>query len=258
MKLVYFFVGGIEMIPKERRGSVIDDSVYSQHLDRDIPLIIYLPYNYSPLYTYPTLYLQDGEDYFTLGKIASTLDRLIDEQSIEKCIIVGVPVESKRERLVLYRSKGSKHEAYKRFFAEELVPYIDTTYDTHPMSGARAIMGDSLGGSVSLDIALQYPYTFHHVASQSGAFYEGTIERIKAFQQPPSLLSIYQIVGTEETHVETSVGQMDLLHFNREVKEAFEKKGIPLIYSEFKGDHTWGYWQEDISRVLNHLWGKET
>jgi enterochelin esterase-like enzyme len=243
------------MIAKELRGSVIDDKIYSQHLNREVSLMIYLPHNYSPLYTYPTLYLQDGEDYFTLGKIASTLDKLINEQMVEKCIVVGVPVESKGDRLVLYR--GSKHEAYKRFFAEELVSYIDETYATHPMSGARAIMGDSLGGSVSLDIALQYPYTFHYVISQSGAFYEGTIERIQAFQQSPSLLSIYQIIGTEETLVETSVGNINLLQFNREVKEAIEEKGIPLYYNEYKGDHTWGYWQKDIPHVLTYLWGKE-
>jgi enterochelin esterase-like enzyme len=245
------------MIHKERKGSVIDDLVYSQRLDREVPLMIYLPHNYSPLYTYPTLYVQDGEDYFTLGKIASTLDKMIDDQIVDKCIVVGVPVESKRERLVLYRSRGSKHEAYKRFFAEELVSYIDDTYATHPMSGARAIMGDSLGGSVSLDIALQYPYTFHYVVSQSGAFYEGTIERIQAFKQSPSLLSVYQIIGTEETQVETSIGDINLLQFNRDVTEALEEKGIPLYYNEYKGDHTWGYWQKDIPHVLTYLWGKE-
>lgn len=244
------------MILNERRGTIVDDSIYSEKLTKDVPLMMYLPHNYSPLYTYPTLYLQDGEEYFSLGKIAKVLDQLIDEQKIDKCIVVGVPVESKKERLVLYRSKGSKHEAYKRFFAEELVPYIDKKYATNPINGARAIMGDSLGGSVSLDIALQYPHTFHYVISQSGAFYEGTIERLEAFNQSPALLSIYQTIGSEETHVETSIGDLNLLHLNREVKKIIEAKKIPLYYKEYNGDHTWGYWQEDIPTILTYLWTK--
>lgn len=238
----------------ERRGTIVDDSIYSKQLTQNVPLMVYLPHNYSPLYTYPTLYLQDGEDYFSLGKIARFLDQLIDEQKIEKCIVIGVPVKSKRERLVLYRSKGTKYERYMRFFAEELVPYIDKAYATHPISGARAIMGDSLGGSISLDIALHYPYTFHYVISQSGAFYEGTVERLMAFEQSPSLLSIYQTIGSEETNVDTSIGNLDLLDLNREVKEAIEIKNIPLFYKEYKGDHTWGYWQEDIPNILTFLW----
>lgn len=246
------------MILNERRGTIVDDSIYSEKLAQEFPLMVYLPYNYSPLYTYPTLYLQDGEEYFTLGKIARALDQLINEQKIDKCIVVGVPVASKKERLVLYRSKGSKHEAYKRFFAEELVPYIDGAYATHPISGARAIMGDSLGGSVSLDIALQYPNTFHYVISQSGAFYEGTIDRLEAYNQSPALLSIYLTIGSDETDVETSIGDFDLLRLNREVKQTIEMKRIPLYYKEFNGNHTWGYWQEDIPNILTYLWSKGT
>jgi enterochelin esterase-like enzyme len=244
------------MKSNERKGTIVDDSIFSEQLNQKVPLMVYLPHNYSSLYTYPTLYLQDGEDYFSLGKIARFLDQLIDEQKIEKCIVIGVPVENKRERLVMYRSKGSKYERYKRFFAEELVPYIDKSYATHPISGARAIMGDSLGGSISLDIALLYPYTFHYVISQSGAFYEGTIERVLSFEQSPSLLSIYQTIGSEETNVDTSIGDLDLLSLNREVKDIIEKKKIPLYYNEYKGDHTWGYWQEDIPNILMFLWSK--
>lgn len=72
------------MILNERRGTIVDDSIYSEKLAQEFPLMVYLPYNYSPLYTYPTLYLQDGEEYFTLGKIARALDQLINEQKIEK------------------------------------------------------------------------------------------------------------------------------------------------------------------------------
>jgi enterochelin esterase-like enzyme len=243
------------MLVKENKGRIIEDGCYSYHLQQEIPLIIYVPNHYSSLFTYPVLYLQDGQDYFNLGRISTILDKMIHENLIEKCIIVAVPVKSIRERMVLYRPKGSKHEAYKRFFGEELVSHIDQNYSTHTVSGGRAIMGESLGATVALEIALQYPHTFHQVVSQSGAFYEGTLERVMSFSHPPSLLNIYQLIGTEETNVTTSVGSLDLLQLNRELKRGFEQKQIPHYYKESKGDHTWGYWQDDLPHALSYLWG---
>ena len=243
------------MLQKLNKGQVIEDSVLSKQMGKEVPLIVYLPFNYSPLYTYPVLYVQDGSDYFSLGKLATTLDTLISNKELQKCIAVGVPVENTRERLLLYHPRGSKHEAYKRFFAEELTTHMDRHYSTNTMSGARAIMGDSLGGTVSLEIALAYPYTFHYCLSQSGAFYENTIERVKAFTYPPELLAIYQVIGLQETAVDTSKGKLNLLELNRQLKEQVEQKGIPLEYREFEGDHTWGYWQQDLPHALRYAFG---
>lgn len=244
------------MITSINKGTIEERVIFSEFLQENIPIMIYLPYNYSTLYTYPVLYVQDGQDYFSLGKLPSLLNQYINEERMEKCIVVAVPVQSKRKRLVLYRPKGSQHEAYKRFFAEELVSYIDLQFSTHPVSGARAIMGESLGGTISLEIALQYPHTFHYVITQSGAFYEGTLDRIKQYNHSPDLLHIYQSIGTEETKVETSIGEVDFLALNRTCKEIIEQKGIPLHYQEYKGYHNWDLWQKDLPNILTFLWGK--
>ncbi|WP_202078723.1 alpha/beta hydrolase [Caldalkalibacillus salinus] len=238
-----------------RKGTIQDDEVYSRFLDQTVPLMVYLPEHYSPLYSYSTLYLQDGDDYFKLGKLAATLDQLIAANKIDKCMAVAVPVD-KEVRTARYRADGEQYAAYKRFFAEELVSYIDRTYATHPMSGARVIGGESLGGSVSLDIALAYPHTFHHVISQSGAFYTGTIERINQFDSHQKL-SIYQSVGREETAVETSNGTLDLYALNQDVYQVLQRQHIPVTYHEFDGDHTWGHWQKDLAQALTFTLKKE-
>lgn len=240
----------------QRKGVLIEDEIQSTLLKETIPLIIYLPEHYSPLYSYPVIYLQDGEDYIKLGKIVTTLDELISNHTIGRSIAVAVPVPDKEERYSRYHPQGEKYHAYKRFFAEELVTYIDTNYATHPIHGARAIAGESLGGAISLDIALQYPYTFHQVITQSGAFYDETVQNIKDFSQTPSLLQIYQSIGKQETKVETSMGQINLLKLNQEVKELLESIRFPIHYHEFDGDHTWGYWQDDFKLALSTIWKK--
>lgn len=238
----------------KRKGTVIEHRVYSKFLQEEVGLMIYLPEHYSPLFSYPTLYVQDAEDYFTLGKLVTQLDTLIEQGAIPRCIAVGITVP-KEERRKRYSRNGSKHVTYSRFVAEELVPYIDEKFATFPISGARTIMGESLGGTISLSIALAYPQTFHYVILQSGAFYEaGNLEAIADYSHSPALLSIYQSVGTEEKQVATGVGEIDLLENNRQINKQLTEKGIPVHYHEFEGNHTWTYWQSDLAHALCQIW----
>lgn len=246
----------VEVFSMARKGKVIEEIIHSNYLGSEQNLIIYTPEHYSPLYSYPVLFLQDGEDYFKLGKITSTVEKLIDEGLIGRCILVGIPVQDKQQRNRRYRADGEEYQAYLRFVGEELVSYIDTHYATHPIQGARALAGDSLGGSISLDIALAYPYTFHHVIAQSGAFYLETQNRIKQFKHSPSLLSLYLSVGTNEQAVTTSQGSLDFLQLNQETKALLEASGFQVHYTENDGDHTWGQWQKDLYAALQFIWAK--
>lgn len=238
-----------------RKGKVVEEVVHSKYLGAEQPVIIYTPEHYSPLYSYPVLFLQDGEDYFKLGKVTSIVEELIDQKVIPRCLLVGIPVQNKEQRNRRYRADGEEYDAYIRFVGEELVSYIDTHYATHPIQGARALAGDSLGGSIALDIALTYPYTFHHVIAQSGAFYPDTLNRIKNYKHSPALLSIYLSVGTNEKAIETSRGTLDFLEINLNAKALLEQHRFEVSYTENDGDHTWGQWQKDLILALKHIWG---
>ena len=65
-------------------------------------------------------------------------------------MIVGVPYKNVKDRREKYHPDGQKHQAYIRFFAQELVPYIDANYPTYQMGLGRALIGDSLAATVSL------------------------------------------------------------------------------------------------------------
>ncbi|MCK9906577.1 alpha/beta hydrolase-fold protein, partial [Frankia sp. Cpl3] len=108
---------------------------------------------------------------------------------------------------------GSSHLAYKRFLAEEVVSYIDQHFASNPLGNARTLLGESLGGVVSLFTALTYPHTFGQIACQSAAFDDALIAMVTSVQQLPHL-SIYLEVGSEETGVETSRGTLDLYASN--------------------------------------------
>jgi enterochelin esterase-like enzyme len=107
---------------------------------------------------------------------------------------------------------------------------------------------------VSLFTALAYPHTFGQVACQSAAMDEALNRRVAEAELPASL-HVYLEVGTEETTVETSRGTLNLLAANERLRDILQTKGVTLAYETFAGDHTWGYWQANLPRMLRVLFG---
>lgn len=235
-------------IPK---GSIQEITIPSRHLGTEERIMIYTPHRYSPLYSYPVLYIQDGDDYLSLGRLPSLLDQLSSTREIQDVIAVFIPVD-KAVRTSRYHPKGEAHVAYKRFLAEEVVSYVDRHYSTHPLGQARTLLGESLGGVASLLTACTYPHTFAQVASQSGAFDSMICDLVDGWELE-SPLSVYMEIGDEETSVETSRGTIDLVKGNQQMREVLQKKGVTLRYERFKGDHTWGYWQANLPIILHHF-----
>lgn len=231
-------------------GSIKDLTFYSEALQEELKLYVYVPANYSPLYKYNILIASDGKDYFQLGGITRLADQLIDNYEIENVIIVGVPYKSIEDRRRKYIPTGDQHEAYLRFLAHELVPYLDDEYATSQMGMSRALIGDSMAATVSLLAALKYPSIFGKVIMQSPYVDELILETVAKFEQPDKL-SIYHIVGTGEHQVVTTDKSVkDFLTPNRKLHELMLLKGYSSFYDEFNGTHTWKYWKPDLKRAL--------
>lgn len=235
------------------KGTITDFTFKSEVLGEDLEILVYLPGNYSPLYKYNILIAQDGKDYFQLGRIGRTADELLDAKEMENTIIIGIPYKNVQDRRRKYHPDGEQNAAYIRFLAHELVPYLDEKYPTYQMGMGRALIGDSLGATVSLLTALQYPNTFGTVILQSPLANEKVMEEVKSFKDT-HLLNIYHVIGTGETTVKTTDGkEEDFLTPNRELSQLIKDKGFPYFYDEFDGDHTWTYWQPDLKRALKQM-----
>lgn len=233
------------------KGALHECTLDSRYLGTRERLLVYTPPRYSLLYSYPVLYVQDGEDYLSLGRLASQIDQLLSQKEISPLIVVFLPVD-KEKRFERYYPGGTVHLAYKRFVSEEVVPYIDAHYATHPLGSARTLLGESLGGVASLSIAMTFPHTFGQVASQSGAFDEKQLEAVRE-STSVGQLSIYLEVGTEETAMKTSRGTLNLVALNEQMRDLLNKKAATLRYETFAGDHTWGYWQANLPQILQHF-----
>ncbi|MBS4188915.1 esterase family protein [Bacillus sp. FJAT-49705] len=235
------------------RGTIKDFTFSSKELGEDIELLVYLPATYTPLYKYSIIIAMDGKDYFQLGRLGRTADELLEKQEIENIIVVGIPYKNIEDRRRKYHPDGEQHQAFIRFLAHELVPYIDQEYPTYQMGMGRALLGDSLAATVSLMTAIQYPHTFGKVLLQSPMVDEKVMNAVEGFSQP-HLLTIYHVIGKEETNVKTTLKvEKDFLSPNRELSKLFADKKFPYFYDEFDGDHTWTHWQPDLKRALKKM-----
>ncbi|NQD68400.1 esterase family protein [Bacillus haikouensis] len=235
------------------RGKVNELILYSKELNEELKMLVYLPAAFSPLYKYSLLIAQDGKDYFQLGRIPRLADELIGNKEIENMIIVGVPYKDVKDRRRKYHPHGEENDAYIRFLAHELVPYLDEHFPTYHMGMSRALIGDSLGATVSLMTALKYPNTFGKVILQSPLVNEKVLDEVENFSHP-HLLNIYHVIGKGETEVKTTDGKVkDFLTPNRQLNQLFTENKFSTFYEEFDGDHTWKHWQPDLKRALNMM-----
>ncbi|CAJ1002559.1 MULTISPECIES: esterase family protein [Bacillales] len=233
------------------KRTIVKEEVPSLHVDTPRSVKVYLPPGYNELLSYPVVYCQDGNDFFTMGRIATIANQLILEDGVEPFLIVGVSVE-RSKRTSEYSPVGSRHDGYKRFFTDELLPYIEERYPVRRDPKSRVLAGDSLGGTVSLHIALDRPDLFTRVLSLSGAFFQPTLDRI-AQESTLSWLDIWMVVGLEETAVETHIGTFDFVEWNRAARQSLMEKHAAVSYREKPGNHVWGLWQKELPDGLRHF-----
>lgn len=230
------------------KRTIVKDQINSIHLNETRNLRIYFPPGYNEILTYPVIYCQDGEEFFNFGRIATIANRIILDEGAEPFIIVGVEVDTS-VRTAEYAPFGSRFQSYVKCFAEEIIPYVTQKYPVRTNPAETVIAGDSLGGSVSLHIALQYPHLFTRVMSLSGAYYEESQEII-AMEKDLSWLDIYMIVGLQENEYQTDTGTYDFVQLNSDTKYLLQARGAQVHYQEKDGQHLWGFWQKELPEAL--------
>ncbi|MFD2045374.1 alpha/beta hydrolase [Ornithinibacillus salinisoli] len=237
-----------------RKGKMIEQEIDSNFLHEKMTLKIYQPESFSPLYKYHICIMQDGNDYFQLGRVATLSDKLHEEFEIENTIFVGIHYQDRHDRLKKYHPNGEQHEAYVKFLVNEVVPLLDDYLPTYHMGGSRALMGDSLAGTLALVVASKYPNTFGKVIMQSPLVDDTVLEVVENAKNLQST-DIYHTIGTNETSVQTTLDpEVDFVTPNRKLKELLEQKGATYYYKEIpEGEHTWKYWQKDMQNVLTTM-----
>jgi predicted alpha/beta superfamily hydrolase len=250
-------------------------SFHSKILNNDRDVVVYLPpgYESNKSKRYPVLYLHDGQNLFDGAtsfipgkewRVDETAQALIIARRIEPLIIVGINNAGK-ERIDEYTpapdekyKMGGKADLYGRMLVEELKPFIDSTYKTRKDAGHTGIGGSSLGGLVSLYLALKYPDVFGRAAVVSPSVWfanKQIVQYAEALKSKPHV-RIWMDMGTKEGR--TRDDALQSVVDARLLKDTLVKKGWrpgkDLTYFEAQGaEHNETAWAERVGQILEFL-----
>jgi predicted alpha/beta superfamily hydrolase len=231
---------------------------------RDVTIYLPASYDERPDRRYPVLYMQDGQNLFDAErayipgqhwKLKEAADAAIGERTASAMIIVAVdhagtgrldeytPVQDAKHK------GGGRADDYARMLVEELKPLIDERFRTLPDAPNTGIAGSSLGGLVSLHVALTRPDVFGRVAAMSPSVWWGNraiLDEIDAYDGPT--LRLWTDIGGREG--------MEALQNVRELRDRINAKGWRDAFRYFedrRADHSERAWQKRVRTVLEFL-----
>jgi len=244
----YFVVGEfheppeLEWVEGIPHGRVEEFEFESQRLRNQRAVHVYLPPGYdegaAPM---PVLYVHDGGEYLSRARLPVVLDNLINTGEVASLIAVMVdPVN----RMTEYRM----NDAYADFVVSELLPHIDGRFRTLASSAGRGVMGASLGGLISVYLALKRPDLFSRTASQSGAF---------LLAQEPILTLARNAQAAQSFYFDVGKYEQRFIPAHLRLVEEFKARGCRCFFQELAGGHNWTSWRAHLKDLLTFLWPRE-
>ena len=286
-----------QLLPASTCGKLVRHADFKSEYVQPRNVDVWLPDGYSKSTKYAVLYMHDGQMLFdsstTWNKQAwfvdTTVCRLIAENKIKNCIVVGIWNTPNRHAeyypekaydLLSDKSQaevGKYHSAekilsdnYLKFIVKELKPFIDKNYCTRKGRSGTFVAGSSMGGLISMYAVCEYPEVFGGAACisthwpgvmPSDVSEDAGISMPDAFLQYldnnlplPSKHKIYFDYGTEA--IDSNYKQYQV-RADKIIEERGYKRNVNLKTEEFAGkDHSEKSWGERLYIPLEFLLGK--
>ena len=231
-------------------------------------LTVYLPPGYDERgdRRYPVLYMHDGQNLFEAERafipgqhwrLSEAADLAIAERGAEPMIIVGID-NGGPARIDEYtpgrdpeKNAGGRAADHARMLVDELKPMIDGRFRTRPGVADTAIGGSSLGGLVSMYLALVRPDVFGRAAVMSPSVWWndrailGVVDSFDRQERP----RLWVDIGGREG--------FEALRDARLLSEKLRARGWNdenlLFYEDRRGDHSERAWAGRARRMLEFL-----
>ena len=233
LKLLIFTMGHILAmnIAFAQDTSIINDSIFSNVLNEQREIKIYLPreFNQDSSSKYDVIYILDGEthlhDFLYIYQFAKS------ENFVPPLILIAIQNTytsegNMRDRDFLPEKtidnvKGGGANNFITFLKNELIPYINKKL---PSSGENSLFGHSFGGVFSMYVLLKEPDLFSNYYCSDPAFPWNNRRIIsmaeETFKSSSELNKTLYIIGVEETYRNVGIARMDT------ILKAFAPKGL--------------------------------
>ncbi|HMO50188.1 MAG TPA: alpha/beta hydrolase-fold protein [Kiritimatiellia bacterium] len=230
---------------------------------------VFLPPGYDPHSTpgYPTLYLHDGQNVFAPGgpfgcwRAEQVAGELIGSGRTPPFIIIAIDNDgiNRRHEYVppgdaYAGAEPGRADAYARFVLEDIMPLVNARWRTRPEPEATTVGGSSLGGVVSLYLALETD-RFGGAASLSTAICWAPNYLTGLAGRSGVALRLYHDIGTAEY---TSMAPADYEHAPRLLHDRLTallvnpEPNLRFVVAE-AADHNEAAWHQRLPDILTWL-----
>jgi glucoamylase len=178
------------------------------------------------------IYIHDGGDYVKRARAIEVWSNLVAEKRVRPFIMVFL---DPKDRMKEYWA----NDKWADFVANEVVPEIDRRYSTVKDRDGRAVIGASLGGITSLNIALRHPDKFSRIGAQSASFWVDNERVVKGLEKLDSTKRKFKFYIDD--------GVFEGVDDSRRVNVMLRAKGYPVTYIEGQTGHNWTAWRDRLA-----------
>lgn len=237
-------------------------SVYSASMKKNTRCVVIVP-DIAANEKLPVLYLLHGfgGDHRSWLQVKPELPQLADEMDMMIVCPNGV-------RSWYLDSPMDSSSRYETYMTQELIPFVDSHYNTINSRSGRAVAGLSMGGFGSLSLAMRHSDLYGTVCATSGSVnllkktftYKyrelilGSEYEHQANWSRNSILTLAGSIQPGKLNIMIDCGTEDeWLDENRKLHQILLDRKVPHDYVERPGGHDAPYWNNSIDFILLYV-----
>jgi enterochelin esterase-like enzyme len=223
----------------------------SQILAPKRQIYVYLPPFYETSdQRYPVLYVHYGRFAIDDGLLVRSVNNLVG-RTVQPIIVVFIGLG---EGADFGEISGEAKDQYARMVVEEIVPLIDDKYRTIARPEARATMGASAAGFMSVYLAFQHPGVFGWAIGQSTNVDVNLGEEMDeilaaATEMVPTRFFLHW--GKYDFRIDAR--EIDRTRVNRELIKKLEEMGYQVEGGEMSHGYGFGSWRTVNDEILETI-----
>jgi len=199
----------------------------------------------------PVLVVFDGRTYKDRLKLPEMLDYLLENGQIPP--VAALMVDNSD------RSELQCQPEFADYVANEVVPWLRTTYPVTTDPRQTVVVGSSLGGLAAVFLAFKHPDVFGTVLTQGGWFRwhpEGDPEHHWLARQlaaaPKLPIRFWLQVGNLEV-AQMADGGPTQLAANQHLRDVLQAKGYAVSYYDYSGGHDTSSLETPLAQALTEI-----
>lgn len=214
-----------------------------------LPYIIYFPPCYDTRVRYPVIYLFHGTPFNERHWLDLGLKEAVDQAISSRRSPPFVIVLPRGDLEGTYGTTSGGNGSFEQAIVGEMIPYIDTLYNTLATKQGREIGGISRGAVWALEIAFRNPDLFGAVGGHSSAL---SVNLAPPVYDPIDIAQTDQAEALRTLRIALDAGDADWsLAGSIELRDALDEKGIPNSFHVGQGVHDAAYWSSQMQTYVD-------